>query len=1291
MFHVRLIPGIRGRLPSLLSHPSTSWIAAAALLSLLLPFDAAFTLDEECNFGRALSRVDESANRTDYVGGLFSAHQFVSDPLDGTVTRCSLKQSDVAESFHRFGVEQMEALFFATELLNRNGMLDNVTDVGRVNLGNSVYDTCGDLTSCADNQAKALAVPNNPKEHVFASIIGPYYRESTAYIDSDDLRRLYEDAINGGSSGRDHGVLSLVDEPLNIFNNPTLQSLSLYTVYLQPTCKLQARAAVDFIVKVGWQEVHVVSSGDRCGIANLIAFSQALEDKGLLCHIHPIGYYQGASTVESPATFPGNVPTGNNILGAIDAKTMWRGHLKSPAAVVFLSSMLYASEFFNFYLTPFEVDQSAYDFLVGDFWGTPENVDALYDTLIAVAAKARSFVALRTVTNGLGKFQEHMASIRANSTEIQRNSILKRYWEVTFNCSITNGACDNETALPSVNRPLLRNYKAPLVIDGVFLLVAYMKSILREFPSVRPYFSTNEPFFNNHITNVSSWTGNQVRVGRSAAMGSSFLPVTWSFDILLLTHNNNSSNETLQLGSWTYYGRIEEGNDTLFLNNKTNSSLSPWPLTTDPCPPTTSPPTTLPPTPKTTTAAATKKPPTTEFVDPCLPQDILGAVSVPILVLVLHIVVGLTSLCVFGLLSIRQCILPLPGVFVTVITLLSVIGSILVAVDVFTPLRCGTLRLDFFINFIGVLLFAVAFMEVFAHLIGGIINRLPLKILFAVVFIVIEIIIASLASFRFNPSFDSERDGSDAEHCLRARRHPLTIIAYSFNACLAVGSVVVIWVTYKKGYESCLKDRSIITALLATALGLFYVISVGIMLNGRDCKVQAGFLVVLSAFPGLMTLYIVGVVAWGKWQQQHHPETFPGALEGSHLARDPSHHYVDKQGGLAFGLGAMNYWDEDITIEINTVVIAPERIKKEDRIGKGNFGEVFKGFMDTSKKVAIKSVQDAMNRKEVNDFVREGLQMRDFKHPNVMELYGICWSDDPSHPLHRSPLIVLPYMELGDLKVYLRQCRPGRRATMKPGTQQLPQQLRNVSLVQLVKFAHQIAKGMEYISEKGIVHRDLAARNCMVNWDLEIKVADFGLSRAMKEGKDYYRMGQGGQLPVRWMSPEGLLDFIFTSKSDVWSFGITLWEVMTLAMVPYPGVANQEVVPFLKSGNRLEKPDACPQEVYNLMLQCWATEPDDRPSFSEVICELEEYLMELANYFNPNASDGVEEKKTDPYVNWSLATGYNEAEEARLEKNNAKDETKDHGDEEDINRDEGASEEVEHGKLDVKSGSGSPE
>jgi serine/threonine protein kinase len=166
-----------------------------------------------------------------------------------------------------------------------------------------------------------------------------------------------------------------------------------------------------------------------------------------------------------------------------------------------------------------------------------------------------------------------------------------------------------------------------------------------------------------------------------------------------------------------------------------------------------------------------------------------------------------------------------------------------------------------------------------------------------------------------------------------------------------------------------------------------------------------------------------------------------------------------------------------------------------------------------------------------------------------------------------------------------------------------------------------------------------------VNFDLEIKVSDFGLSRSM-EGKGYYRMGTVIRLPVKWMAPESLIDQVFTTKSDVWSYGVTLWEVMSLAQSPYPGVDNQDILVYLKQGKRLIKPDECPQSIYDVMSKCWLQIPHHRPTFSDLVGEIEEYLEELMNYFDPTVGG---ESRPDPYINWQLlkSSEEEEAKEAR--------------------------------------------
>ncbi|XP_059172447.1 hepatocyte growth factor receptor-like [Physella acuta] len=270
--------------------------------------------------------------------------------------------------------------------------------------------------------------------------------------------------------------------------------------------------------------------------------------------------------------------------------------------------------------------------------------------------------------------------------------------------------------------------------------------------------------------------------------------------------------------------------------------------------------------------------------------------------------------------------------------------------------------------------------------------------------------------------------------------------------------------------------------------------------------------------------------------------------------------------------------------EISQLIIGLDRLTVGKSIGSGNFGCVFEGLLDVGPatpalKVAIKTLQDSMSHSiDLKGFVQEAVMMREFQHPNVLGLVGL------SEKERGVPYVVLPFMENGDLLTYVRDSAV------------------TLTLHDVIKFGADIADGMSYLSSLKFVHRDLAARNCMLDSVHRAKVADFGLCRDIYE-KGYYTSDNKKKLPIRWMAIESIEHGAYSTKSDVWSFGVVLWEMLTRGVTPYPGVDGWDVINFLRQ-RRLPPPHFCPEELYNLMMQCWAKDPNLRPSFKALHCEL---------------------------------------------------------------------------------------
>ncbi|XP_071754105.1 tyrosine-protein kinase Mer isoform X2 [Centroberyx gerrardi] len=269
-------------------------------------------------------------------------------------------------------------------------------------------------------------------------------------------------------------------------------------------------------------------------------------------------------------------------------------------------------------------------------------------------------------------------------------------------------------------------------------------------------------------------------------------------------------------------------------------------------------------------------------------------------------------------------------------------------------------------------------------------------------------------------------------------------------------------------------------------------------------------------------------------------------------------------------------------------------------LGEGEFGSVVEGHLKqpdgTSEKVAVKTMKlDSFSQREIEEFLNEAACMKDFHHPNVIRLLGVCLEVGSGH--FPKPMVILPFMRYGDLHSFLLRSRLGDSPLFLP-TQTL------------LKFMADIALGMEYLSGRNFLHRDLAARNCMLRDDMTVCVADFGLSKKIYSG-DYYRQGRIAKMPVKWIAVESLADRVFTVKSDVWAFGVTMWEIATRGMTPYPGIQNHEIYDYLLEGHRLKQPADCLDELYEIMYSCWRADPLDRPFFPQLREMLEKLTEKL--------------------------------------------------------------------------------
>uniref|UniRef100_A0A8C6PPE0 Tyrosine-protein kinase n=1 Tax=Nothobranchius furzeri TaxID=105023 RepID=A0A8C6PPE0_NOTFU len=304
-------------------------------------------------------------------------------------------------------------------------------------------------------------------------------------------------------------------------------------------------------------------------------------------------------------------------------------------------------------------------------------------------------------------------------------------------------------------------------------------------------------------------------------------------------------------------------------------------------------------------------------------------------------------------------------------------------------------------------------------------------------------------------------------------------------------------------------------------------------------------------------------------------------------------HYTERAAGLCCSLiGSCKRGMPklaDLSVKTKDMWEIPrESLQLIKKLGNGQFGEVWMGMWNGTTKVAVKTLKPGTMSPEA--FLEEAQIMKRLRHDKLVQLYAVV-SEEPIY-------IITEFMSQGSLLDFLKDGEG-----------------HNLKLPQLVDMAAQIAAGMAYIERMNYIHRDLRAANILVGDNLVCKIADFGLARLIEDNE--YTARQGAKFPIKWTAPEAALYGRFTIKSDVWSFGILLTELITKGRVPYPGMNNREVLEQVERGYRMPCASGCPASLHELMVQCWRREPDERHTFEYLQSFLEDYFTATEPQYQP--------------------------------------------------------------------------
>ncbi|KAK6617750.1 hypothetical protein RUM43_013978 [Polyplax serrata] len=292
--------------------------------------------------------------------------------------------------------------------------------------------------------------------------------------------------------------------------------------------------------------------------------------------------------------------------------------------------------------------------------------------------------------------------------------------------------------------------------------------------------------------------------------------------------------------------------------------------------------------------------------------------------------------------------------------------------------------------------------------------------------------------------------------------------------------------------------------------------------------------------------------------------------------------------------------EKDLNERIAELTMPRCRVRLKSVVLEGTFGKVYRGTYAEEdggeEEIIVKTVIDHASQTQISVLLQEGMALYNISHKNILSILGVSIED------HTSPFLIYHYQGYTNLKRFLQKCKVCAEGIAHTLTTQ-----------EVVDMALQIVHGMQYIHRKKILHKDVAARNCVVDDKLRVQICDNALSRDLFPG-DYHCLGDNENRPIKWLSIESLTHKTFSTASDVWSFGVLLWELTTLAQQPYLEVDPFEMAAYLRDGYRLTQPVNCPDELFAVMGYCWAMSIDERPTFTQLNICLQEFYAQLTRY-----------------------------------------------------------------------------